>query len=388
MRDEKNEAFDAPDTAQNIEMPGADDWEGRPTERVGWAGTRPEEEPAELPGSASRGVMARLLPMGLAVLGTAVTVLIARAMGEGRLNELLLDRGWTQPVTLGLFFWGIGHAVRRVLRQRAESIALEACRQIVVDQALSARNLPRLMGQTFPWRQSLPGPVLRAVLSCFRNARPTRDEVNKVATHEIERAQDSVAADYRALQAVMWLLPLSGFLGTVVGMAAAIGNFDTVIADISNDLSALAPSVAGLATAFDTTLLALALVVPLKLVEVGLEGRDQRLLERLDRQLGTGYVATLDLAGLAQQTPQEAAMDRFEVSLERIERNLQGVDRVLASIGAQLHQMPETSHAIAEVLRAAQMTNEALPLLCSEVQLMRKQGEQPIQLVRGARRVD
>ncbi|MCA9546824.1 MAG: MotA/TolQ/ExbB proton channel family protein, partial [Myxococcales bacterium] len=253
----------------------------------------------------------RLLPIGVAILGTAAAFAAAQALTPGRYATLLLERGWTQPVTVGLFFWGVGHALKRLWVQAMERRALKICKVAFVRDPIQPHAAGPMIQQLEPHKDSLAGGVAAAVLSYFRSHRPTRDEVVDVAHKAMDQARDDVELAYRPLNAVMWLLPLSGFVGTVLGMSAAIASFDGVISSIADNLSALAPSVQGLATAFDTTLLALVGVIPLKLMEVGLDARDQRLVRSIDDALGTGYVQRLDLAGIAQQSPLEAVLDRY-----------------------------------------------------------------------------
>lgn len=328
----------------------------------------------------------RVLPLLVALGGTSAVWFGVQIAPDSRIAELILLRGWIPPVVLAIFFWGLGHALRRWLIQLGEQRALRYCRALVSD-GLHRDRIDAMMGALHPLRASLSAPVLGAVLSYFRGSRPARDEVLRVADQAMDRAHDSIEADYKPLQAVMWLLPLTGFLGTVVGMAAAIGAFDGLVtsmdSSIGQGLAALTPAVSGLSTAFDTTLLALILVLPLKLVEVTLEGRDQRLLRRIDDALGNGWIRALDLGGLAQQTPEEAALSRVNESLERMESNLMQVDRALARVAARIASLPDAGQAVDLVLHAAHTTQKALPELVKEVKALRAQGDQPLVIVRG-----
>lgn len=343
---------------------------------------------SESPRTAARllGPWTRLLPVFIALVGTAVTLFVASLLTETRINELLLSRGWTQPMTLTLFFWGLGHAVRRFVVQIGETRALWRCELLISGGRLQREHVAPVMDSLDGLGDSLAAPVLADVLAYFRGNRPARDEVIKVANQAINRAHDRVEDDYKALSSVMWLLPLSGFLGTVVGMAAAIASFDAVLGQVRNDLSALAPSVDGLATAFDTTLLALALVVPLKLIEVILSGRDQRILEHIDRALGTGLVRSLDLAGLAQQTPAEAALDRYSRTVVSIEGSMKEIDLALTSIVGQMKTMPNMAGSLAEITDAARATRQAIPHIVQQLDQLREQGERPLTIARGAPR--
>ena len=331
------------------------------------------------------GAWVRLLPTFITLIATPAVFVAAHFAGSSRATTLIMERGWTQAVTLALFFFGVGHVLRRLWVQQAERRALRICAAAVGPDPLDLRSIRVLTDRLHPFASTLAGSVSLAVLSHFRSHRPARDEVLDLAHKAVERCHDEVHADYRPLDAVMWLLPLSGFVGTVIGMAAAISSFDGVIASLGDDLSALGPAVQGLATAFDTTLLALILVIPLKVMEVGLDGRDRRLLSHIDATLGVGYVRDLDLAGLAQQSPLEAVLDRYAERVERIESAMDRIDQVMLGISSTLGDMPEFTRALSDMSLAAQGVNTALPELLNEVRTLRDQGEQPLVLSRGPR---
>ncbi len=344
----------------------------------------PRDLPALRATASLVGGWTRLIPLLCAVAGTAAVFFAVDALApDGRLHTLLWRRGFSQPLTVALFFWGVGHILRRLVVQTGERRALDACRGLLWRGAVARDELAGRLEVLVRLRDTLAGDVLYAVFSYFRALRPTRDELLEAARQAVDRAHDRVDDDYRALTAAMWLLPLSGFLGTVVGMAGAIASFDGVITGVGDDLAALIPAVSGLAIAFDTTLLALALVVPLKLLEVGLEGRDKRLLERIERDLGAGYVQRLDLAGLAQQTPAEAALDRQAETVERIERSLHAIDGALSAVADRLAALPPIDGAVGELVQAARETRSALPRMADALADLRRQGEQPMIIRRG-----
>jgi biopolymer transport protein ExbB/TolQ len=339
-----------------------------------------------LPASPFLGAWTRALPPLLALAGAAAVYGLAVSLlpRDGRIAALLLDRGFCQPLTLALFFWGMGHALRRLLVQTGERQALEACRTLLVE-GLDRDQIANHAGALFPIRDSLAAPVLGSILNYFRNARPSRDEVLKVAEAQLDRAYDRIESEYKALSAVMWLLPLTGFLGTVFGMAQAIEGMEGVIGAGGADLASLTPTVNGLAIAFDTTLLALVLVLPLKLVEVALEARDRRLLDRIDATVGAGLVGHLDLGTLAQQTPEERALDRVNESVERMERNLRRVDEALGRVATRMAEAAAFTDGLGEVVEAARATRRALPEVQGELRKLREQGEQPMTVVRTRR---
>lgn len=325
-----------------------------------------------------------VLPAATAVLGTALVLGLASLLAPdgSSARTFLLERGWAQPLTLALFFWGLGHVLRRLVAQAAERRALRACVELLHEDAIDRERVPGLLNAVARQAGSLAGDVLGAVLSYFRTHRPTRDEVSRVANHAIDRVADRVDDEYAALGATLWLIPLSGFLGTVLGMSAAIGSFDAVIGSQAGDLSALVPSVRGLAIAFDTTLLALALVVPLKIAEVTTHRRDRSLLDAIDRTLGGGLVQELDLAGLAQQTAEERALDRYAETVDNIRKSLLQIDGLLGSLTVRISSVTQLEGAMRDVGDAARAVRDAVPAIRADLASMRKQSEQPITLVR------
>ena len=79
----------------------------------------------------------------------------------------------------------------------------------------------------------------------------------------------------------VWVLPLLGFIGTVVGIARSITGLKTVItpgagAPATEGLSIV---LGGLQFAFDTTLLGLVAVIPVMLLQMVLRGRESELAE-------------------------------------------------------------------------------------------------------------
>ena len=77
----------------------------------------------------------------------------------------------------------------------------------------------------------------------------------------------------------VWVLPLLGFIGTVVGIARSITGLEAVIAPGAGGQSAegLLAVLGGLQFAFDTTLLGLVSVIPVMLLQMVLGGREQAL---------------------------------------------------------------------------------------------------------------
>ena len=83
------------------------------------------------------------------------------------------------------------------------------------------------------------------------------------------------------LRFAVWVLPLLGFIGTVVGIARSIIGLEAVIAPGGGEQSAkgLLTVLGGLQFAFDTTLLGLVAVIPVMLLQMILGGRESAVTE-------------------------------------------------------------------------------------------------------------
>ena len=98
-------------------------------------------------------------------------------------------------------------------------------------------------------------------------------DVDDILRSQAIQDEAGIETSYAILQGFVWAIPVLGFIGTVLGLSDAIGQFGGVLGatdDVSQISSSLKDVTAGLATAFDTTLVALAaaLVVQLAITVV------------------------------------------------------------------------------------------------------------------------
>jgi hypothetical protein len=84
------------------------------------------------------------------------------------------------------------------------------------------------------------------------------------------------------IQGFVWAIPVLGFIGTVLGLSQAIGSFTAVLGtgeDVSAITAALGNVTAGLATAFDTTLVALVAALIIQLLMVMTKKSEEEFLD-------------------------------------------------------------------------------------------------------------
>jgi len=85
-------------------------------------------------------------------------------------------------------------------------------------------------------------------------------EVSSVLRGQAEDDENAVASSFTLLQGLVWAMPVLGFIGTVQGLSSAVGGFGKVLqtaGDLTSIKGALTNVSSGLATAFETTLVAL-----------------------------------------------------------------------------------------------------------------------------------
>lgn len=138
---------------------------------------------------------------------------------------------------------------------------------------------------------------LRAALEHTRHkgsAAGLDEELKYLADQDAGRAY----ADYGLVRTIAWSIPILGFLGTVIGIAVALGNLEP---------EALAESMdtvrSGLAVAFDTTTLALALSIVLVFTQFFIDRQETRLLAEVDRRVDA------ELLGRFEQFDNQASGD-------------------------------------------------------------------------------
>lgn len=241
----------------------------------------------------------------------------------------------TQLCTLTLFFGGIGALLSRLLELRI------AKRQLATLE-IESHSLCLLTPFLYDF-----------VVSAERGVRSAQSEAERRETliAARDRALDEVDVMKRGALAVMWLLPLSGFLGTVIGMSQTIGRFDQLFSASKGDaiigLAELAPAIQGLSTAFDTTLLALALVIPLKLVIVFFESAGDQLIIDIERSFGE-----LLLSSVREERGRPEAHNALEerlayltVQAEHLNRHLSDSSTLLIALREALGETQGLTHA-------------------------------------------
>ncbi len=205
---------------------------------------------------------------------------------EGRAAAFLLDRNspvFTYPFTIQnlmwlIFFGALGEVAVRYRRTRLEWAQLDK-RLLPEDEAtmLRLKDLgavrARVRGQEEFFLQRL---VTRCVLQ-FQSSKST-DRANSLLNSSLDLMQHEVDARYSLLRYLVWVIPTIGFVGTVVGIAAALNAAGA--SDNFQDPALLGELTRNLGVAFYTTMLALIQSAALVLVQSITQAREEGALNR------------------------------------------------------------------------------------------------------------
>ena len=121
----------------------------------------------------------------------------------------------------------------------------------------------------------------RAVLVRPQSSRSV-DQANALLNSSLELFQHEIDLKYNMLRYMVWLIPTLGFIGTVIGIALALGEAGNMPnMEESDALGAWMKSLTGsLALAFNTTLVALLLSAVLVFLMHIAQGREETALNR------------------------------------------------------------------------------------------------------------
>jgi biopolymer transport protein ExbB/TolQ len=226
------------------------------------------------------------------IIGSLLSVLFYLALIPLRDTSLaplatsFIERGICPYFTAWFSFWSLAILFIKWRKLKLQRRALEY--QVVPaahDFVLSAANVEIVTDQIYatvddPRHFVLFNRIMIA-LSNLRNLGRVTD-VDEILRSQAEQDEAAVMTSYSLLQAFVWAIPVLGFIGTVIGLSQAIGQFGSVLggaSDVSELATALRGVTGGLSTAFETTLQALVAALIIQLVLVVLKTSEEEFLD-------------------------------------------------------------------------------------------------------------
>ena len=167
---------------------------------------------------------------------------------------------WIEYATTGLFFVGMAILCQKAFRLLTERAVFGQL--VLPDPAVASRQSISEVTTAFEAElQRLTPARKQTQLACrlqqvcdYLRGRAESGSLEDHLKYLAELAAEKLSGSYALVRTVTWAIPILGFLGTVIGITMAIANITPEQLE-----SSLGEVTAGLAVAFDTTALSLAL---------------------------------------------------------------------------------------------------------------------------------
>jgi biopolymer transport protein ExbB/TolQ len=178
----------------------------------------------------------------------------------------------TGPATL-FFFWGVVVSLIKIPKLRLQRRALELAavpqnREFVLNEATAKTVLERVRSLVDDTRYFILLNRIDRALSNLQNIGGVSD-VSTILKAQADNDENQIASSYAIIHAMIWAIPVLGFVGTVLGLSTAIKKFTGALegtTDINQIKDHLREVTSGLSTAFETTLVGLAFALLLHLL--------------------------------------------------------------------------------------------------------------------------
>lgn len=202
-------------------------------------------------------------------------------------RDTFIERGITQPFAVLLGLWC---AVILLIKRSKLKIQRRALTQPVIPENYEFILTPKSADQVIrnihaiaenPSQFIVYNRILVA-LSLLKNVGRVSD-VDEVLRSHAERDESAVNTSFATIGGFLWAIPVLGFIGTVLGLASAIGNFSGLLdqaTEVQGIVGSLKEVTAGLSTAFETTLLALVIALVVQLWMTSQKKSEEEFLDQ------------------------------------------------------------------------------------------------------------
>ena len=200
----------------------------------------------------------------------------------------MINRCWTNWVVIVLTWWCMGMLYSKYVKTNIQRKALKVQDIIprrgdfVLSPGTAGEVLRRIRAVADRPKDFLLFRRMDMALSNLDNIGEVRD-VGAVLESQADSDASNVDSSYTVIRALIWTIPIMGFIGTVIGLSASIRAFTDVLnlsaSDAGSIKAKLQPVVGGLATEFETTLVALFTAVIVQLIATWTFRREEILID-------------------------------------------------------------------------------------------------------------
>lgn len=238
------------------------------------------------------------------LIGAALTLVwyaIMFAMSGTAISDLFIARGPVPYPTTLLMFWAVAILFLKWLRLNEQRNAMLLD---VLPTEVSPEITPESLDGFIAHINELPGAssdsfLVNRVVRGIEHFRVRKSAAETVTMMESQSEIDAnnVAGSYTILKVFIWALPILGFIGTVMGVSAAVASLAGSLSgggNMDEMKSALQDVFGGLGTAFDTTLLALIMSMLVKIPASALQKSEEDIITRVDEYCNENLLRRLN----------------------------------------------------------------------------------------------
>jgi len=279
-----------------------------------------------------------LLSFGVGISINVYILLLGLALRKTYVYTILFDRGWVNFAETFVFSWGMAIIIlkyKKLVHQR-NALLLDVLPQSL-GREINSDNVSKFVdhvyGLPIRLRDSLMVNRIRKGLELFE-VRPSNADVAHMMSTQSDIDSIRIAGSYSLIKVFIWAIPILGFVGTVLGLSAAIGNFSGVMGgakDIDALMGSLGGVTSGLGTSFDTTLLGLIYSILLSFPMSGLQKGEDDSLNTIDAYCNETLLPRLNDDGGAKSGG-AAGPDVVKAMNRLVERVLKAQSQLVADL--------------------------------------------------------
>ena len=289
-------------------------------------------------------IIAALVGIVAGLFSSLTIYLLADPSGmTGRLFNLKQPSGAVPVVTLILFFWGFAICVARYLRTGAKKRLSSNVFLIYSMDLAKLKGLDRLAAE-LETHATEHSPLLRRIRALAKHwsSTPSLQDADILLQQQLYSDEESVRAGYSLVRTFIWALPVIGLLGTVAGVAVAVGGFAEFLGGDIEDVAIIKRSLvnvtAGLSYAFLTTLYGLAGALVLMLIATALQNRDEKLYTTIQERITNLFLPFLQAIAPEAKQPEITAVPGLQEQLIAISNTVLDYVRRQALVTLQSFQ--------------------------------------------------
>jgi biopolymer transport protein ExbB/TolQ len=216
------------------------------------------------------------------------------------------------PATI-FFFGGVSILILKGKKLKFQERALKLSAvptepEFVLNEATAPKVLNRIHALVDHPRHFVLLNRIDRALSNFKNMGQVND-VSAILRAQAENDEDQVASSYTVVNGLVWGIPVLGFIGTVLGLSLAIGRFTQTLqaaGDLEKIRASLQGVTSGLATAFESTLVALTFTLFLQLFITFSQKREMAFLDECNDYCHSHVISKLRLSERPPQVSEAA----------------------------------------------------------------------------------